>query len=375
MEVRVGGTVHSGFIDASVTLTMDALANDFQLTYSDRWVESGEPLPIEAGDAVQILIDGEVVLDGYADHPEIDVQADKKALTVSGRSKAGDLVDCAVIHPSGTWRNQTVGQIASEVCEPFGILVTVFDDIVRIPRVSLEDGEGAEALIMRLARMRGLVVFSIGGDLVMSRAGAERTKTPLWRGANIIGGKRSSDHSQRFSEYHFHGQTRGSDTVTGQNSTQLHHKVDDTEMRRYRPMLVVAGGAGGSDDLGVRAILERNQRLGRSERIVVDVDSWFDDDLLWTPNKLVEVHDYELRVDADLIVSTVRYQHSPTSEGKGNSVSLEMTYPQAYSAERDVPLRPRGRRRGQIVERIFPAPFTPLIPGDFRPLVPATEDP
>lgn len=346
VRLNVNGVAYGGFRSGEFKLSMEQVCNDFSLVYSDAWTERGESVPIVEGNRCKLTVNGNVMIDGWVDEATTEYTPVHFSLGVSGRSSACDIVDCSTLTTAGCWSNQKVSEIALDLCYPFSAVRvrTLGDDGAPIPKFVLQRGETVGAALLRAARLRSMLVYTAGENLVLAKVGTQRTTTVLRRGGTVIEGSRRASMADRFSDYVFKGQTRARDEVNGVAANQIRGTVTDNNVPRYRPMLIIAGGADGPSDLGARAIMERNQRAGRAERITLKVEGWMTDEgYLWEPNILVRVTDDWLGIDQDLVVVSASFSfHGDTGAG-GFTTSLELCDPRAFDMG-DAPLIRRRRR-------------------------------
>lgn len=353
IELRIDSVLYGGFKNGEVTFSLEGLAHQFSLTYTNRWVEGQEPWPIEVGDEAEILIDGEKLLTGYIDRPFVQYTATSETMRASGRSRTEDLVDCSPVLDPGRWTNATLDQILRDIGDPFGIQTLVAEENPkRFGRFSLNSGERAIDAIMRAAQIRGLFPYcDADGALRVEAIGARTTETRLEHGINILSGSRDENWANRFSDYIYKGQRAGNDETFARAASQLQAQVQDDELvsrSRYRPHVVVKYHGEDRDDLEKRAIFERNRRAGQSERVVIVTPGFKNAEGFWQPNTLVTVRDPRLQLeDARLLVTTVRYRFDATARAGGYVTELTLTEPEAFEIG---PYRPK-RRRGRIKNR------------------------
>ncbi|MEM7608185.1 MAG: hypothetical protein AAF411_22765, partial [Myxococcota bacterium] len=211
---------------------------------------------------------------------------------------------------------------------------------------AINEGETIAAALMRAAKLRGVVLVDEGGRLIMDIAGNNQSTTVLRNGpgGNIREGERQTSWRERFSEYVFRGQTRATDELFGREAAELEGRVIDPEVQQRRlRRLVIASWGNRRDDMGVRAVNERNRRAGRSERLVYTVPGWLDDEgLIWRPNQRVLVQDSILDVDAVMLLVRVTTQLRP----KVSRTELELSLPSAWDVTR--PDYPVVGREGAI---------------------------
>ena len=346
VRLEVNGVGYGGFRSGEFTLSLEQMCNSFALKYSDVWIAQGARQPIQEGNRCKLIVDGNVMVDGWVDEASASYTPLTYALSVNGRSTACDLVDCSAVHEPGQWRGQLASTIVADLVYPFAAVqvVTLGDQGGTIPRFTLQRGETVGNAITRLARLRSLLVYTAGSTLVLAKVGTTRTTTVLRRGVQIIEGARKGSLADRFSDYIFKGQTRATDTTNGVSANQIQGNVEDHGVPRYRPTMIVAGGADGPSDLGARAIMERNQRAGRAERLTLKVEGWkVDEGYLWEPNILVRVTDDWLDVDQDMIVVSASFTFNGDTGVGGYMTTLELCDPRAFDTG-DAPLLRRRRR-------------------------------
>lgn len=358
VELRVGGEVFGGWTRGRVRQSLDQFATGFELAYVDEWGERDLPWPIEEGDACTFLVDGEVLTDGYVDVSLAGYTVDTIDLAVEGRSKLGDLLDCDVVRKGMQWIDTKPSDILADLLEPFDVDFRIYgSEGAKFRRFKVEPGDTVAEVVLKLARLRGFLTADVGGVLELFRVDDIQAEDHLMRGFPILRAERFGSWAERFSRYIFRGQTAADDDVNGVAAARLKGVVEDRQVSRYRPKLILSGDADGDRDLGQRAIIERNQRAGRSERITLTVPGFRTErGALWRPGMGVHVADDFLRVDAVLIVVTVEMEFDVGEVGArdgGMVTTLELTRPEAYGLgeyplrQRTQKLRTEARRRAR----------------------------
>jgi prophage tail gpP-like protein len=327
VALSVNGDSYEGFESGSVQLTMEEAANSFQVEY----VADGRAIGARVvfpGDECVLSLDDDVVIEGYVDTVDDEDQADTLRLRAAGRSRAADLIDCAAVASPGSWINMPIDVIASDLCDDFGIGCYIDGDPgAPFASFAIQKGESAFDALSRAAIKRGFYIYSVAGDVVLSRAGSTRTTTVLERGKNLISSARSDSWYSRFSEYIFRGQARATDGRWGKSAAHLKSVVTDPAITRFRPTIVQAEAHDGIDLL-TRATLERNQRAGQGERILCVVDGWLTDEgKAWRPNTLARFKNPVLGVDATLLVVVARFR---LGAKQPKETELELTRPEAF---------------------------------------------
>lgn len=332
LELAIHGSIYSGWTDLSVTRSMEALADEFSVSVAEAWSPSSRPSPIASGDPVEVRCARELVLSGWIDADGVDYDAETHSLTLEGRAKTGDLVDCAAEHASGEWHNAGLLQIASDLCRPFGLTAQAaagLDLGATFAKFTLQDGETVHEALERACRQRGVLMMTTpAGQLLLTRAGNARTKTAIEHGVNILRCQRRRDFRDRYSTYKVKTQTPGSDSWSGTSAAQPLAQALDSGVERHRPHIVHAETADVAA-LSQRATWECSTRAGRSQRITYSVEGWENAEGLWAPNTLVRVRDSWAHLDDELLLVSVRLHGSD----QGQLAELELAGRTAMTVE------------------------------------------
>ena len=347
-ELRSAGIKYVGWTSIRVTRSIEELASSFTVQLTDLWHEGAKPVPLEAGDECEIVIDDEKIATGYIDENTLDYDANRRVLGFSGRSKTGDLIDCSALHECGQWRNSSLLRIAKDVCLPFGIDVSIgelsdvssADLAAHLRRFSIQEGETAFATLDRLARMAGLLAVTIpDGNLSFERAGSTKVSTKLEYGVNILRGGMRNSWQDLHSIYVLKAQAAGDDSSYASASADIKRSSSNTDIvSRYRPIIIMAENEETGVELQKRADWDRNVRQGRAKRLNYTVRGWRHDDGLWSPNQLIKVVDPNARVDAELLITSV----SQVRDNRGTFSHLSLSAPEAFDVQ-DLPT-PKKKR-------------------------------
>jgi len=305
VQLKISGQVHRGWKSIRIRRSLEQIADSFDLTLTDRWENNQAPRDIKTGNECEIWIDDIKVIVGYIDKVLPTYDANNHSLNVSGRSKAGDLVDCSI--PGKTFNQRTLLQIASELCKPFDISVSSDTDIGGpFKKQVLEDGQSIFEFIESLARIRAVrIVSDVDGNITFVRTGKQKIKTPLKLGKNIKSASGDFSSNELFSEYVVSGQQTGSDTTFGDAAAHTTSKIVSKHINRYRPTLILVDNPADIADCKKRGEWQRNTSFGRGRSVVYTVNSWYHDDGLWEPNKMVPVSDAYAGINEDRLIPSV----------------------------------------------------------------------
>lgn len=330
LTLLVNNRRHTGWKSIRVTAGILRAARDFSLTVSERFPGQNQPLRITPGMACQILIGNDAVVTGYVDLVNIAHNATDHQITVAGRSKTQDLIDCGVAPPWTNISNQTIVQMANALAEPYGVDIVdrLGSETDVIPDFAPNPGDPVFTIIEKKARTKGvLITDDAQGRLVLARAGNRRASTALKLGDNILTGNGSFDHRERFRRYEVRGQDKGSDFKRGTAITEPKAVVEDQTVRRTRNKYIVEESLIDLNRAQQRARWEAAVSAGKSTNATITVHGWRQrDGSLWEPNTLVRVDDDLLTIYRDLLVVEVVYALSD----QGTISTLTLAPQQAY---------------------------------------------
>ncbi len=329
VELKVNGGIFSGWESVEIKCGIEQISGMFQLSVTERWPGRDTPTPILPGSPAEIRLDGQTVITGYVDDVATSYDENSHTVTISGRDKTGDLVDCCAIHKSGQWKWRRLDQIAHDICAPFHIKVINQTDVGDpFKSVNIQVGERAFELLDRMARMRAVLLMSDGvGNLIITRAGQKSITTELIEGVNIKRASGKFDWKERFDSYIAIGQHRNVDDETAAAaSAPISSTYYDMVIDRNRPLIVMAEDQGYIASLKQRAEWEKNVRVGRANRATITVQGWKHAEGLWLPNSLVRLRSPMLYADLDLLIAQVTYKLS----NNGTTTELELCRPEAF---------------------------------------------
>lgn len=329
-KLEIEGVEHGGWLGIEVNKSIENLAGAFALALTDRWGGSSQPMSIVPGAKCKVTIDGETVIDGYVDTVELSIEAETHTIRVSGRDKAGDLIDCAAASGTGEWKNLKLEDLITQLVQPFGLMVKAeVDTGEKIPKFNVEQGMSVFEAIQKLCNLRGCLALSDReGQIIITRAGETKAATDIVFGVNLLEGSATYDYTERFSDYIVKGQRRGDDNVDAKTAATAKGKVTDSNVKRYRPMLVIADGQADKAKADVRARWEAAVRRGKSRSYEVTVHGWKDSGgNLWEINQIVTLKVRPLGINGELLIASVSF----LLDDSGEKTRLKLVPPETYT--------------------------------------------
>lgn len=327
VRLLVNGQSFEGWKGVTIKRSMKAIAGSFDFSAVDRWAEQQAPWQINPGDECAIQIDSETVITGYVDDVKPKISVSEKDFGVSGRDKAGDMVDCSIDFGVSAFGNISLLNLCKKLAAPFGIGVTTdpsVGTIANFPAWKVNPGESCFESLDRAAKMRGVLLTNDGkGNIVITRAGTSRASSSLVQGQNILSAEATYSFKERFSQYKVKAQDGGLDGADTELWALLTATVKDPSVKRFRPIVIMAEGAASVSVCKLRAQWEQSVRIGKSSQITVSVPGWRQGDgSLWRPNQLAVVKAPWLGINLELLITEVTLKDDD-STGKQAQLLLE----------------------------------------------------
>lgn len=332
VTLYVNGKIYEGWEDVQIVRELNALASDFQIKMTDKWRVGQEPWRIQPGNSAHIHIGKQAILTGYVDKIEASMDPNSRNITVSGRSKTADLVDCSVTGPN-SYPLLNLKELAQKIIEPFKIPIYFRADPGNpFPAIIVQQGESVFTMLDRMAKMRKILMYpEANGGLIFSKIGTVKASTELIDGVNILSAKSTYDYTNRFSKYINKGQDIGAN-AQGDKLIGPIGIATDGAITRFRPLVIIAESVTDEGVVEDRAAYECGIRKGQSLKIEVTVQGWFQKDgTLWDINQIVPVDIGFLGVRRKMVVKKVTYNKN----GSGTKATIELILPDAFAFDKN----------------------------------------
>lgn len=358
----------TGWKEVRIQKSLDQMAGMFSLDASDFYPGRPEDFLIKMGHEIEIEIGGQTVITGYIDDMPINYGEKEHTITIAGRDRTADLVDCSympyapgprkdpTISSIGLleWKSLPIIDIIQNLCDPFRITVQagysmhnsvqspLMKDTETFTTFNIE-GESVAELIRKICHTKAILPVSYGdkdksknyGILTLTRAGQLKTDTALVAGGNIKSASFSQSNKNRFSTIIVKGQNNGVDSESLDSFIRAEGHAFDYVMSRsrHRPKIIVLETAANSERCEKRAKWEVALRAGDSRKVVYEVVGWTQDSgKLWPLNQLVEVYDPYLGIskknnNTTLLISDIEYS---CSERMGKRTKMTLVDQKTY---------------------------------------------
>lgn len=349
VSLYVGGQIHEGWTEVSITLALDRLSGEYDVRLTDEWVSGGSRVHLDVAEGAPcvVRIDGETVVTGYVDEVSRDYDDNRRETSIRGRDKAGDLVDCSA--PVKDWQGRSLSAIAIDLCAPFGISVQsrTATASTAFPRFSTNPGDTVAATLERLLRQRGLMAWSDGlGGLVIGAVSEGSPVATIMPGDTVLSGRGVRNMADRFSAYtavaHADGGADPDDGDDAETITSPSGSASDPGVTRHRPLMLVAETQSGGPSLASRAAHEAKTRAARGRQAVYTLPGWRNaQGGLWRPGQTVDLRDDLLGLSGLWVATQVQFRQS-SREGTVTELTVMRSAAFAVLAEPEKPKKARG---------------------------------
>lgn len=343
--LRLNGNNYTNFDRVAVFRSMETASSAFSFSSS---ANSNNLFPVKKGNAVQVIVDGVQVTDGYVEKVSVGYSARDHKITITGRDALGDLIDSSVFGTKEFTGNISLVDVARNILNGIGMTGTKVIDQTGGVRsfdeddiISAEVGQNAFDFLESYARKRQVLLTTDGfRNLVLARASTTVFSGKLKNvvGAvdnNILDATFDTDDTKRFYKYVAQGQLNpfgldiGADDVSEQNGQAI-----DGAIRKSRIFEFNAEESQDSFTGADRAKWEANIRRSRSVSYSPRVQGHSVNGDIWKPNVLVEIEDQFADVNATMLLRSLSYEQSID---EGSTSRLDFTYKDAFTlqAEQD----------------------------------------
>ncbi|WP_310628023.1 phage baseplate assembly protein [Limnohabitans sp.] len=279
VSIKFDGVRFDAWQKVSVRESVDELCAAVQLE-SAAMPGAGGNLGLTANTVVSVLADDALVTMTRIDLLRRRVTATQHSIAVDARSIGRELVDCQY---SATLSGLTLGEIAKRICSIFKVPLEVRAKTQIVPEFAMQCELPANALL-NAVRAANLLLYPLSsGGLVLTAPTNDAAVASLVYGRDIVSYDVVDEHRLRFSEY----VVKSFDYISAR---ALRGAAKDEGLTFFRPMHIVADRHG-HDLMGCdsRAVLERNRRQARANRIDLVVRGWGHATDLWRVNTQVRV--------------------------------------------------------------------------------------
>jgi len=325
VALLVDGVLYSGWTEVSITRALEAASGAFSVTLTERWPGQTTQWPIFVGSAVQVYIGQDIVISGWVDQVAPTLTGSSHSITVSGRDRTADIIDCSAVNRPGEWRGKKIEAIAQDLCDPFGITVKAeVSTGAAIEKCTLQPGETVFEAIERAIKKKGVMLTSdTDGSLVIIKSGSSRFSMQLKEGENLISVGGDFSGTDRYSKYIVEAQGDG----YGESQKQIYASVEDKGVTRYRPLCIMAEDQETQAEAQRRAKWEASVRAARASVFTATVQGWkAGNEGIWKVNRIISIDAPSARAAGDVLIESITFLRGAS----GTTTALTLKRPDAY---------------------------------------------
>lgn len=333
LVLHLDGQRYEGWKGITIVNSLQQVADSFSLSLSDAWLAPRKLSAPQVGMPATISLDNDVIAAGYLEDVDLSYGDGQHEISVTGYSKAYDLLVCSNTITSKNYNNVTLLELARQLCKPFGISVTADADVGRPFSCTLDPGQPIMDLLIEYSRYRGVVFTSTStGDLLITKAGTVRTQTALALGINILRAAPRFSARDVYTEYHVVGQDAGAnwsgDDEKSPSSTRTAYYDKQRLYGRYKPLVIACDSPVSESDCVARSKAEAASRWARARQVIYTVAGWrqFEKGPLWPVNQRVRIDDAYAGIAEDQLIVERRL----ILDQRGQRTELLVMPPAAY---------------------------------------------
>jgi prophage tail gpP-like protein len=328
VTIEIGGNVWTAFEEIEWTAALDEAARTFRFSIAASLGNAQTAWMFRpAGGVLRIRANNDLAITGYVDRyqPKLSEHSER-IIEVSGRGKAQDFIDCAAIHPTGRFENQTILQIA-QALDKFGVGISSTEKLDPVDEHQITPGETAFRAVRKLVDDGdGLTMCGqADGSIRLMRMGKTLHAGALREGVNFKGASADLNWSQRHSIVLVRAQKADG---SGKGNLQIEAQASDKAVGRYRPIVIVADQDDDASDAQEKANNHLKREAGEALKASGTVQGFRDDaGALWEPGNLVWIESDFLGLRGAMGIEKVVCKQSRSG---GSVASLELVDPRAY---------------------------------------------
>lgn len=257
IELKVANRKYTGWENVIIVKSMDSIAHNFSMD-----IYNGDQISIGDDDLIQILVEDKVFFTGYIDEMILGISDTKKPLSISGRSKAGDLIDCN-IETNKQYNKQNIKQIINDLVSPFNITVSSNLELEPLEVFVTKVGETYFNAINRLCKQTNTLPISDNYGNIEIIKNQQTKSSIILKDQDFKELNYPKVLSDRFSKYTYKKEGIVTDVTDG--------SINDDTVQRYRPFVAVNTEDKNNEDL---AKWQKNHNKANEVNLTAVIIGW-----------------------------------------------------------------------------------------------------
>lgn len=330
VKVMVGGDIFTSWEEVKWRAAFDEACRGFTLKAATELGAAATHALFALGTEVQIFANGDMVLDGFVDRRRPKIDEDSTSITIIGRSKSCDLVDCSADHDTGDFENMDPVAIGNAIADGIGARFETDQTLDKIDSYRLTPGSSVYSTVEQLCRDQGLTLTGLAnGNVRITKAGTSRHSGGLYHPGNILSADGDHNATNRHSKIMVRGQAA---TGHGDDALEIEGTANDSKVTRFRPHVIIHRESTTKGFVKGRAATRRDRAAGNALRSDVEVQGFRDDaGTLYEPGFLIWTESETLGIAQDMLIECIDCsQHFKN----GSKASLGLVDPRAYDGKK-----------------------------------------
>ncbi|MCP4147915.1 MAG: hypothetical protein GY757_09200 [bacterium] len=332
IELIAGERAYNEWSEIHLLKSMNSLTGSFSLS-----TNYTKDITVEMEDFAEIEINDILLTSGHIDNMPLSYGREEGTILIEGRNKTGDLVDCPHEGEPNEWKRQTIGNITSALCAPFGIPVSIDPAVAdrvktRLDEFKANEGELVVDLIGRLCRTVGIIPLSYGdGKLTLTAASQNKANDSIVLGENALYARKIQSDRDRYSVYTVKGVGRYKEGQDLSAYLSPSATIKDNVIKRHRPLVVFAETSSDRKQCYDRAVWEYAIRAGFSRCLEYTMEGWTQSNgAPWDINQTAYVDDSYLDINKTMLIAAVQFI---LDENEGLITKLLIVDPNTYELD------------------------------------------
>ena len=322
----------------SIEKSLSTLCGKFEFIMSSKLFS--ENINFYDGEKIEIYINDEIFMTGYIENFEIQLTETEYQISISGREKTCDIIDCNNILDKNVWYNQTLLTIAKYLCDPFEIDVITSLPMQKINYATIEDSETIFDFLLKLAKQQNARLnTSPYGNIEIVNTEIETMH--YFELSEVTNAKINGNREERFSQYVCKLQyTNNSGDPWQEKSVFIKKKATDANVFRYRSKIFSESNMN-ANECQKYANWEAQNRAAKSTKFSFSYPAWTKNGVFVSIGDLVNFDGKQTNLSSVMIVDTINYK----LEADSYSISVNLLDKMLFNANpKDlIPMKQKGK--------------------------------
>ena len=309
----------------SIEKSLSTLCGKFEFIMSSKLFS--ENINFYDGEKIEIYINDEIFMTGYIENFEIQLTESEYQISISGREKTCDIIDCNNILDKNTWYNQSLWAIGNYLCNPFDINVLTNLPEVKIKYAAIEDSETIFDFLLKLAKQQNVRLnTSPYGNIEIVNTESETMH--YFELSEVTNTKITGNREERFSEYVCKTQyANNNGDAWNEKNIFINKKATDANVFRYRSKVFSESNMN-ANECQKYANWEAQNRAAKSTKFSFSYPAWTKNGVFISIGDLVNFDGKKTNLSSVMIVDTINYK----LEADSYSISVNLLDKMLFNA-------------------------------------------